>query len=349
MLLHEDRFIDNLIEKQIEDFELLAVPTLLTFSSEDILERVKKDGSISGFNVFTEPKKEKNQKIVLSEKQPEDDLESYIEAKYLKGIVEPMVAFEISSVVNRGRDNAIKSIDGINIAFAQWSANMEGNPCPFCADKNGEIISVDNPDYVDCQPPVHPNCECIWVYITDQERTGNGEIIEETWNSPDDEDKLKFRMFDIYNAKDLDRLVDIFVSKSVRISEEHEKKLINKITDLKNERYKQEEIRQDILNGKYELKVNEEKQDKHISGAKKYNPDKNRSILTSDAQELINNYAGKGRIITRKKSFPKEKIVSDKTIGKYYNKRMGKFVETQWGMIIYSKTGTHIYPAKPDM
>ncbi len=226
----EESVLDGFMDRQ-EDTIDNFFDSILYPSDNDIIERIEKNRTIAGFNVFAEPK---NKKIKLAERQPEDTLESYIEAKYLKGVVEPMAALVISDAVNRGRDNAIKSVDGINITHAEWSANLEGNPCPFCAERNGQIVSINNPDYVDCQPPVHPNCECIWVYFTGKERTGDGNLIEEDWTPPADEDRLKFRMFDIYNAKDLDNLAEIFASKAVRISEEQEEILYSRIQKIRD-------------------------------------------------------------------------------------------------------------------
>jgi uncharacterized protein with gpF-like domain len=86
--------------------------------------------------------------------------------------------------------------------------------CEYCAERDEMIISVDDPDYVNCQPPAHINCRCIWVYITDEERTGDEEEITPDWVSPSQEEKDQHRIFDIYHTDDLNSLVDAYGSKS---------------------------------------------------------------------------------------------------------------------------------------
>jgi len=70
-------------------------------------------------------------------------------------------------------------------------------------------------------------------------------------------------------------------------------------------------------------------------------------ILTVNAQELIDKYAGTGQILPQKKGPPKERISSDTVIGKYFDLKKKKYLETNRAIIVYSKTGTHIYPV-PD-
>lgn len=158
------------------------------------------------------------EKQLNSVKLEEYDLESYIQVSFLRDNT-TLVSSEIANAVNRGRDNAIKSIDGVNIAFAQWSAILDDAVCDFCGERDGQIISVDSPEYDSCQPPAHGNCRCIYVYITSEERTGEGKEIEEDWTPVKEEDKLHFRVFEIENAKDLDSLAELYAKKDVRLLE----------------------------------------------------------------------------------------------------------------------------------
>lgn len=141
----------------------------------------------------------------------------------LKYIVSDLVPRSIM----KGRTNAVKQIDDIEISFAQWTAVMEGNPCPFCARKNGQVISTDNPDYARCQPPAHINCVCTWTYIASDEVDGDGNPIQETWTAPEAKDRKQFRMFDMYNAtpSQLDELARIY-----------SKKGLNFLADIQNAR-----------------------------------------------------------------------------------------------------------------
>ena len=62
------------------------------------------------------------------------------------------------------------------------------------------------------------------------------------------------------------------------------------------------------------------------------------------AQSLVNKFAGTGQW------FPpnKERINFGQIIGSYVDRKTGKSYKTTMGTIHYSKTGTHIVPAKPE-
>ncbi|MHB1651659.1 MAG: polymorphic toxin type 50 domain-containing protein [Desulfitobacteriaceae bacterium] len=102
------------------------------------------------------------------------------------------------------------------------------------------------------------------------------------------------------------------------------------------------------------LTINQQKQNRHIEGTKEYNQyvkklakdDFKPSILTADPQEVIDKYAGTGRqIISTKGVQPKEVITLPDIAGKYYNTDRGEYVETNNVTVVYSKTGSHVYPS----
>ena len=71
-----------------------------------------------------------------------------------------------------------------------------------------------------------------------------------------------------------------------------------------------------------------------------------RSILTitvDEAQRLINDYSGTGSIYGKNK----EVIKFNKIIGKYYDRETNIYLNTKNGTVHYSKSGTHIVPARP--
>lgn len=79
----------------------------------------------------------------------------------------------------------------------------------------------------------------------------------------------------------------------------------------------------------------------HISG---------RSYLYGDldyAQRLVDKHSGKGPPLLDKNEnwLRKEKFTDTKAIGVHLDIN-GKEVETDAGMIVYSKTGTHVYPRR---
>ena len=46
-----------------------------------------------------------------------------------------------------------------------WSATLE-NSCLLCASLDGKSIAANDPIFHTFQPPLHPNCRCLWVSHT---------------------------------------------------------------------------------------------------------------------------------------------------------------------------------------
>ena len=91
--------------------------------------------------------------------------------------------------------------------------------------------------------------------------------------------------------------------------------------------------------------INPGKQDKHIKGSNNYSENKSYLTISKErAQELVNQYAGKGilEFSDSGKWNKKEIITTDEQIGFVKNKN-GE-IETNSFKIHYSKTGTHIVP-----
>ncbi len=95
-----------------------------------------------------------------------------------------------------------------------------------------------------------------------------------------------------------------------------------------------------LING-FEGVINVGKQGKHIPGHPNYQAGK--SILTGNAQKLLDQYAGKGQWIGQNK----ERVDFGQVIGKYVDPATGKAFQTTKGIIHYSKNGAHIVPARP--
>lgn len=115
--------------------------------------------------------------------------------------------------------------------------------------------------------------------------------------------------------------------------------------------------RKDIISGKYPLKINAGKQNRHIEGTNQYkdymlklsNSGYKPSTLEVSPEELLNKFSGKGRIIVSSPNQPpKESVNTGRYIGKYFDSQSNEMINTNWVMICYSKTGSHIYPKKGD-
>ncbi|WP_237089028.1 polymorphic toxin type 50 domain-containing protein [Paenibacillus larvae] len=95
-----------------------------------------------------------------------------------------------------------------------------------------------------------------------------------------------------------------------------------------------------VVNG-FDATIHAGKQGKHIPGHSNYQYGK--SILTANAQKLLEKYAGKGEWIGQNK----ERVDFGEIIGKYVDPITGEAIETNKGIIHYSKNGAHIVPARP--
>lgn len=95
----------------------------------------------------------------------------------------------------------------------------------------------------------------------------------------------------------------------------------------------------------YTTKIHQGRQDKHIPGSNNFQQGKSEiTISQAKTQELVNQYGGKGRWIGNNK----EKVNFNETIGRWYNPKTRQYEKTSWGIIHYSKDGTHIVPTSPD-
>ncbi|HDJ2984829.1 TPA: minor capsid protein [Staphylococcus aureus] len=115
-----------------------------------------------------------------------------------------------------------------------------------------------------------------------------------------------------------------------------------------------------IESGKIKVEINPEKQNRHLLGHKLYEEYKLKNlrngnlipsytILKNDElNELILQKVGSGKlVINRKGQWKNKEIINfDKIIGKDYID--GKFINTQWGTVHYSKSGSHIIPNGKD-
>lgn len=108
-------------------------------------------------------------------------------------------------------------------------------------------------------------------------------------------------------------------------------------------------IEEAIRNGTVRKTINREKQLRHT----KSHYTKGRSYLDGDleyAQKLVDELSGTGEAQLNKAGVwnYKEKVIAKHAIGAHVDPDSGKETRTKNAMIVYSKTGTHIYPRKED-
>ena len=95
--------------------------------------------------------------------------------------------------------------------------------------------------------------------------------------------------------------------------------------------------------------VHQGQQDKHVPNTNNHIP--GRSVLTGDAQKLLDTYSGKGQPVGKplrgQPGFREQFDTGNQIIGTFNDSRTGTSVSTTRGTIHYSKDGAHIVPARP--
>lgn len=73
----------------------------------------------------------------------------------------------VTQGMNDGRDDSFLFFDeDDDTSVYQWSARMEANTCPICAELDGKVISANERKTMFQRPPKHINCKCIWTRIS---------------------------------------------------------------------------------------------------------------------------------------------------------------------------------------
>lgn len=156
--LHEKQYVDFIVDMQNEDVnniitgELLKQPINLADESDEDIEEVE---PITPAYQSTAQKSAVLEAIKIS-------AGAWVAQAVLgtKGTI-------ISQGMNDGRDDSFTSFDeDDDTAVYQWSALMEKNTCPICAELDGKVISANERKTMFQRPPKHINCRCIWTRIS---------------------------------------------------------------------------------------------------------------------------------------------------------------------------------------
>ena len=156
--LHEKQYVDFIVDMQNEDVnniitgELLKQPINLADESDEDIEEVE---PITPAYQGTAQKSAVLEAIKIS-------AGAWVAQAVLgtKGTI-------ISQGMNDGRDDSFASFDeDDDTAVYQWSALMEKNTCPICAELDGKVISANERKTMFQRPPKHINCRCIWTRIS---------------------------------------------------------------------------------------------------------------------------------------------------------------------------------------
>lgn len=143
--------------------------------------------------------------------------------------------------------------------------------------------------------------------------------------------------------RDLKRANNLLTFEAMAISERNK-------SIIKVEAIKKAQIRKELLQHA-NLKIQWDKQGKHVQDHVNFQASRNRSILDhQDPQKLIDNFAGKGKKVGNESpGVPgfTEIVNFEEFIGFDIDSKTGEKLATTWGKIHYAKDGTHIVPTKP--
>ncbi len=279
---------------------------------------------------------------------------------------------EVNYINNKASIQAYKEK---GIKQYEFVAVLDLRTSKMCAEKDGEIINIDELVVgVNC-PPLHPNCRSTVIpHIEGIERNRVARNIEtgETEEIGNMNYKQWYEKYveNKYNKEEIQTLRKKFLnyssdkeqySRYKEILKTHTDSVrFDKFQEIKyNNKTEWKQIKAEYLDslgikttevaksyiGNINKTINMGKQEKHILGSNNYI--EGRSYLTISkerAQELVNKYAGTGTLEfgDNGKWSKKEVITTNEQIGIVKNRN--KEIKTNSFKIHYSKTGTHIVP-----
>lgn len=254
-----------------------------------------------------------------------------------------IVLTEHSYIANEA---SFKSYQETGVERYEYLATLDLQTSQICQDMDGINFKLSEKMVGVNYPPLHPWCRSTTIpYFDDldtwiDERVSRDPVTGKTKNVFADTKYPQWYEENVIGAqkvKQYEKELDDWI-----------KGKNNVLTNPKSDIIKlQKEIKQQINEGVYPKRLNRGAQEKHIKGAPRYI--EGRSYLTlsvEEAQDVVNKYAGTGKIeLNRKKEFKKkELIVLDKNIGVNINNQTNEEVPTNRLYIHYGKNGTHIVP-----
>lgn len=210
----------------------------------------------------------------------------------------------------------------LGVEKVEYLATLDDKTCEICGPMDGQVFDLKDFEMSVNAPPLHPRCRCTTIpYFNDEFTQGEKRAARDSegksYTVPGDMSYQQWKEKYVDNTREND------IIKTVRGR---------------------------IKSGEQPINIDKGKQGKHIKGHNNYID--GRSYLTvsmDEAQELVNKYAGTGKIVTnRKGEWKKQEIIkSDKMVGVDIDGITGVETPTSYLKIHYSKTGVHIVPYMP--
>lgn len=256
----------------------------------------------------------------------------------------------------------------------EYLATLDARTCRTCGALDMKVFPVSAAQEGVNYPTMHPNCRCTTVphvdangtrrarnYLTGEYDEVSGNMSYSKWissMSPEERAEFEYKAKSLQNRaadkRQLAKYQEVLgkkgslrgLDKFQRVKYNSDKTEYNGIKIRYADKNLQKEIRSD-----YNLMIREGQQGKHIKGHNNYI--EGRSYLTigiEEAQELVNKYAGTGKINRTGKANKwknTETIICDKVIGYNVSMYNGEETATRAFKIHYSKEkGTHIVPTE---
>ena len=237
----------------------------------------------------------------------------------------------------------------------QWDATMDGDTRDTHRQLDGQIRETNEPFTLGSKSAMYPgsfgipeedcNCRCI---ATTRAR----------WELDEDElNILKERaaFFGLDKTNDFEEFKEKYLKASEDFPKENNSR--KAAETLKKEGKSgiidtsKNVIADAIKNGLVKTTVNRESQRRHMIDSPDYKTGRSYMYGTlEEINKLISELIGKGvAVLDRKGAWThKERVQASKVVGKHIDKETGTETETHAAMIVYSNTGTHIYPRKEE-
>ena len=256
-----------------------------------------------------------------------------------------------------------------NKGYRKYRLKAGSTACEECKEKGIHTYPIDKLNDAEFLPLVHPNCRCTIEILDEKNKavaTIDSKAIEEQLGKTESTKGMGF--LDYVSAllsaaaliPGIDSIVDLIsipvdLLRGDLISAGFDLLGIVPFVGEIGDAGKALRIADKAIDGAkfvdktlsfsdFPKKLHLGKQGKHIVGHNNYQ--KGKSILEisiDEAQDLINQYSGKGQRI----DYTTERVDFKKVIGKYVDEQTEKMYETTVGTIRYSKNGVHIVPARP--
>ena len=222
----------------------------------------------------------------------------------------------------------------------QWDAVLDGNTRTNHRILDGQIREVGEPFEIDGKKAEYPgafgrpeedcNCRCValtrakWALDADELQTMK--------------DRAKF--FGLDKAENFKEFEEKYLNAGKVLQSRKNDGIMKTQNNV---------VRDAIASGSVSTKVNPQKQGRHIKSSSTYI--EGRSYLygtLEDAQQLVNALSGTGTPLFDDNGewLRKERVDAGKNFGVHVSPETGEETETSKGMLIYSKTGTHLVPRK---